>query len=280
MTRTITVTKPGWYKVKVVAKVGFGGPIGGSYWKNVYLGECKVEVKDVIKGLIAYYPLDGTAKDLSGKGHDGTVINAVPCPDVNGNRNTGMRFNGNNAVIDCGDVLNNLSTFTMSAWVKIRARVVTDYDGFISEGTDSEPTGNWMFYVGSTSTSFGSSCYWSPRTYIDTRVHHSIALDQWHHVVQTYDGSFVRQYDNGVEVNSTAYSGKSMGNSSSMYLGRVMYAGTTTVHFNGDLDEVRIYNRALSAEEVQQLLQYGRPSGEFFDDFSYAGTDDPLLTNF
>ncbi|MBD3260062.1 hypothetical protein GF371_05570, partial [Candidatus Woesearchaeota archaeon] len=78
--------------------------------------------------------------------------------------------------------------------------------------------------------------------------------DAWHHLVATFDGSEMKIYiDGSLQNNNSAYSG-SLPTGSGIYLGRNFTEGDP-VYFNGTMDEVRIYNRALSAEQIDALYK-------------------------
>jgi len=76
----------------------------------------------------------------------------------------------------------------------------------------------------------------------------------WYHVVGTYDGSTMKLYVDGVEVDSAAVSGAIDVVATPVYLGKRV---DNVEYLNGILDEVRIYNRALSADEIAERYNYG-----------------------
>ncbi|MFW9807858.1 MAG: LamG domain-containing protein [Candidatus Thorarchaeota archaeon] len=86
---------------------------------------------------------------------------------------------------------------------------------------------------------------------------------RWHHVVGTYDGNFMRLYADGVEVGNHAFSGYvSPGDS-------VMFSADWGEDFNGLMDEISIYSRALSIEEIQTIYNAGvdgklRPVDDYY----------------
>jgi len=76
----------------------------------------------------------------------------------------------------------------------------------------------------------------------------------WHHATGTYDGANVRLYVDGLEVGTGTPTNINISynlpDSNDLYIGR--YVGTCTLTFNGDIDEVRIWNQALNQETIQQ----------------------------
>ena len=82
-----------------------------------------------------------------------------------------------------------------------------------------------------------------------------MALHKWYFLAVTKDGSNVRTYVNGNLENTCAYSGTDT-NSNIWEIGRQNYGGDN-YYFDGAIDDVRIYNRVLSASEVAQLYLLG-----------------------
>ena len=72
-------------------------------------------------------------------------------------------------------------------------------------------------------------------------------LDEWHHIIGFYNGSEVRIYINGVVDNKQEFSGELQHNGENFLIGT---RTSDNLHFNGVIDEVRIYNRALSDGEI------------------------------
>ncbi len=96
-------------------------------------------------------------------------------------------------------------------------------------------TGHYRLTLGS---SFGN--------YLDSG--QAPAIGQWQHVAATYDGTTARFYIDGTQVATTTYTGN-VGDSNSWRIGA--YGATATGFFDGNIDNVRIYDRALSAAEIQ-----------------------------
>jgi hypothetical protein len=73
-------------------------------------------------------------------------------------------------------------------------------------------------------------------------------LNIWHHVVATYDGTTLRLYRNGVQLNSGTSTGNVTNTSKTLEIGR----RNTGAYFNGRLNGQKVYNKALAASEIQQ----------------------------
>jgi len=90
------------------------------------------------------------------------------------------------------------------------------------------------------------------RQYIDT-TGFAISPGQWYHYVATYDGSAIRLYRNGVQYPATvSASGSISSYATDLQIGRIFVGGSDIAYFNGSIDEVRIWNRSLTAAEISQ----------------------------
>ena len=221
------------------------------------LTELQIEVGDLSQGFLAYYPLDGDAADLSGNGQTGEISGPTSVQNRFAIPNAALHFDGVDDFVNCGDVLNALRAFTIAAWVKVDGNAAIDWNGFISEGSTGCAAGDWMFYLRGNEGGFGTSSTWLSGDIIDTRDYFDIPVGSWHHVAQTFDGRSVYQYVDGEYVNTTYVprSGDGIGNASPLILGRTPHScdAAETFYFQGDIDELRIYGRALTAAEIQYL---------------------------
>ncbi|MFN5911531.1 MAG: LamG domain-containing protein, partial [Bacteroidota bacterium] len=86
-----------------------------------------------------------------------------------------------------------------------------------------------------------------------------VNANEYYHFVVTYDGAVIKLYQNGVLVGSTAVVGTLNFNSNDIIIGECD-ADCNGVQWNGQIDDIAIYNRALSASEIQQLFTHGQIS--------------------
>jgi len=86
----------------------------------------------------------------------------------------------------------------------------------------------------------------------------SIPINQWFHIMITYDGSHQRIFINGTQVAIVARTGLMTANSEPFIMGGYICGGANVDHFSGRIDEVSIYNRALTAAEVLASFNRGR----------------------
>jgi hypothetical protein len=226
-------------------------------------GPQKVEpVGPSTEGLVAYYALDGNADDSSGNGLDGTLVTIGDANDATFVAGVaGMAIdllpseNGTvGPCVNCGaDPLFDLvDAVTVGAWVNFRS-VPDEWRAIVAKGDSAWRIGN----VGATTAlHFGFCGYGSRPTTHGIDGVTEVGLDSWHYVCGTYDiTEGAKLYVDGVldvEIADTA--GIAL-NTFDVTIGANMEDTGWKPYrlFDGMIDEVRIYNRALSADEVLAL---------------------------
>ena len=201
---------------------------------------------DINQGLTAYYPLDGNANDVSGNGYNGTITGSIPAADRFGAANQAMFFDGIDDNIGIPEIDLTIQR-SFSAWVKTTTYGEIVYRGWSYMGAyhyyfDILDTGNFRYGH----TSGGTT----------TAISQSVVNDEyWHHLVATWDGSIVNLYLDGELDTSQSYTNSPTGSSTNgSFIGASYYNyGDFRGHFQGFLDDIRLYNRSLSAAEVQTL---------------------------
>ena len=215
-------------------------------------------------GLVGYWTLDEgrglSAADTSGNGNTGSLFNA-PVWTSAGHVNGALSFAGTNAavVVPGGGVLADLyrTGVTVAAWIKPASA------GGGGKGRILHKT-NWMLYMGSASTVLFTADNWTTQFAQRTSTA-SITLNTWQHVAGTWDGSQngggIHIYVNGVLADGASVSGAGTAvsdASQALYLGNI--PGSLNRGFDGTIDDVRVYNRVLSASEIQSLVAGAPPA--------------------
>ncbi len=195
-------------------------------------------------GLVAYWPLDDAStpiRDKSGNGYDGT-LGGIFAP-ATGKINKALYFNGGTLI---ATTLPLPRSYTKAAWVKLSSCVGAN--NFISSVDDSG-TAFWAPDSFGCKLSAGNQGTWDI-------VQDSVGLTPgvWYHVAVTYDpdlnGGTLSLYKNGVLVSAAT----NISPASSPY---VQLGGHDNGNnLNGYMDDVRIYNRALSAAEIKKLASF------------------------
>jgi len=201
--------------------------------------------------LVGYWKFDegaGTiAYDSSGNGLDGTLKGNPKW--VAGQLGGALDFDGNDDFVEVphSPILSITDEITISAWTKMRANAsgemaIVSKGGWAANDLPYELTETpgdvifWQFYDD------GGRDTCSPD---------SPPVDEWHHIAATYDGKIFKCYIDGELAEEWAYVGKMPENTASVTFGRRSRGGT---FFNGIIDEVAIYDRALSEDEVPKIM--------------------------
>ena len=208
-------------------------------------------------GLVGYWQLNGNAKDSSGYHVDGTIYGATATTDRFEVANGAMNFNGSNQWIYCGNVASlNVSgaVITISAWVK--ANSFSGWGRIVSKlGNESGFWNGYAMLVASNSvllqiynTSFGNEAV----------VAYTMPLHEFHQVTYVYNSVNKKLYVDGSYIGQTSSTAAVGTTTSNLNIGR---GGDNTQYFNGSIDEVKIFSRALSASEI--LAMYNHEKGKF-----------------
>ena len=222
---------------------------------------------DLDNGLLAYYPFNGNANDMSGNGHHATVVGPTLTVDRENNSASAYSFDGVNDYIDIPYSPSiEPSVFSLSIWFKTStsnqgALWSTDPNmlyckhGYmiVISGNNSNPTlpvvpnGTPLFTIDPSTACSG----YGPTI----RGDYPLNGGNWHHMVAIYNGSSMKMYVDGVlqdETKNTIYrkTGASI---------RVGMNRRTRNHpewrwfYQGSIDDIRLYNRVLSDAEIKQL---------------------------
>jgi hypothetical protein len=210
-------------------------------------------------GLVGYWSLNegnGTvATDFSGNGNHGTLQNGPTW--VNGKFGTALDFDGLDAVVTASPP--DVTNFTLSAWVKPESSDLTSGINLIINKTSVSADHNYCLIIfnGTADVCF----YAGSGVYRDlTEPTATMVEGIWYHIVGTYstaNGGTLTLYVNGVQRNeSTGQGTLTYGGTQILSIGDYV-TEESGEDFNGGIDEVRVYNRALSASEVAALYGSG-----------------------
>ncbi|MBI5216604.1 MAG: T9SS type A sorting domain-containing protein [Ignavibacteriae bacterium] len=228
--------------------------IGGGSQSTPFLSSVECYTPD----LVAYYPFNNNANDESGNGFNGQLFNN---PLLSNNRfnnsNSAFSFNGTNQYIEIQDpngVLNfdvNTQFYSVCAWVKLSS-LAHDQTFIVDRGDGDEPESYTLQYRASEQKFFadmwnvpGNCPLWSTT---------SPSIDIWYHLSMVVDNQILKFYVNGVlqdQKNLCPSILVTENNLHKITIGRMVpqYSDYT----EGVLDDIRIYNRALSASEISNL---------------------------
>ena len=237
---------------------------------------------DAQQGLVANYRFDdsGTTAIDSIAGNNGTLTNFGNTSRVDAPFNQGLSFDGvddyvsvpTNAALDLSG-----GQFTQAVWIRSDIDD-NNFHGILgyqpATGTRDRYPGIWIKDQTRIHAGFGDGTSWNAFTTGSV-----LTPDVWNHVATTFDGTTYRVYVNGQSVFSTPnFAGRTPINTQRFDIGRV------DNYFEGDIDDVRIYNRALTPQEISTLLEGASVppppiQGDFVAQSFASGLDDPTVVD-
>ena len=223
----------------------------------------------ITTGLVAAYPFDGNADDWSGNGNNGVVNGATLTADRFGKPNSAYSFDGVDDYIVSSATFSPQASGTIALWYNQLGIFPTDQ--FVgSRSTQGYQPGDFMFGTNPFSNEPGA-CYWGSIGNWHCAEGHTVdeltfaITSDWHSVVWTWDtGSDEGFFYINDELVGTAGATLPIFGGLPLQVGRHTGAGAPPSYFRGALDDVYIYDRALSASEVQALFSsVPEPSASF-----------------
>ncbi len=250
----------------------------------IFSGAAQADLDD---GLVAYYPFNGNANDESGNGHDGTVYGATLTKDRFGNEYSAYSFDGSSNYIEMisSESLNpGADSFSYSLWFKTTNSSLGYMVGRYDHVSDSDPevcqnNTTWGVQFSSSQQLLG---YFRDENKSDSCdgvniEHHSLSNGDFHFLAAVRDKGTnkIRYYIDSVLIVETDDFSDSIIVDDNLKVGT---HGNWGGYFNGVIDDIHIYNRALSETEIQELYSgSGMTDDECSDDDSYQkGFDDAI----
>lgn len=213
-------------------------------------------------GLVGWWPFTGNANDLSGNGNNGVVNGATLTTDRNGNTNSAYSFNGINTSIQVqsNSTLLLTNNYSLNGWFNANVFFNTNnsdrsiiskvastgwYNGYevmVGGNTnDIVHVGN----VGGNNFILGNSGY---------------LINTWYMFSVTFDGNTMKLFMNGSLVNSQTQTGNIQTGNIPLRFG--MREGNFQ-YFNGKIDDIGIWNRALTQQEITNLYNASLSTEDF-----------------
>jgi uncharacterized protein (TIGR02145 family) len=210
-------------------------------------------------GLVGWWGFNGNAQDGSGNGNHGTVNGAILTTDRFGNQNSAYDFDG---VDDWISITNSSlvsgNQLTVSCWVRYSAG---NYGYIIS-------TGNQNDYTISQDNSTTVNTFVYASSSLPTIIAHNVPNSNniWRHILMTYDGVALKTYINGTLIavdnaSGNIYSWQPDHLTFGTYnLYGDPFTSATIQFYNGNIDEIGIWNRALTPQEITNLYNSQLPT--------------------
>jgi hypothetical protein len=240
-----------------------GKSIGTANLSDYLKEEKPINEVDLTSGLVAWYPLDGNASDMSGNSRHGTIYGSNPTEDRHGKMNGAYNFDGIDDYIKINhDKAFNHLPLSISAWFKSNE---TKHASIISKYWNASWNG-WAVNVNSSSISpfylrsFGKQIIGNHHeTYGENKKFGSTyESNLWNHVVLVYSNEGGELYLKGKLKDTKSWKGEAGSPSTSQPVNIGLYRKNINGgdFFKGSIDDVRIYDRALSEDEVLALYEF------------------------
>ncbi len=221
----------------------------------------------VIPGLVAFYPFEGNAGDESGNGHHGTVYGASPAADRFDAPGAAFQFDGTDDYIELSDESAfDFSNFTVSFWTRIATLPAVPGPGipgyYCAVSKAGFNLGNYtvrLFKIGGASYCYLEYAHATSLGNWSTSCFASINLNRYYHVVVTMSDEIRCYYDGVLRCTSSSMPAANQ-TDGNVLIGKFDDAADPC-YFNGIIDDVRFYNRALSATEIESLHRVESGSG-------------------
>lgn len=205
--------------------------------------------------LVAYYPFNGNANDESGNGNHGTVSGAILVADRFGQANHAYSFDGVDDYIRIPNRpgLNFQQAITISFWMKIGQ--------FYDREAYPLSHGNWENRWKVSITNGGTR--WTVKTNhpvnagikdLDSKT--KFVVNKWYNLTALYSGADFEIYVNGELDNFSSWAGAILQTTIDLMIGQVL-PNNRNYNFKGVIDDVRIYDYALSVAEIKMLYDLG-----------------------
>lgn len=249
-----TVTKTFTVSTQTNAKLLFENKTGdraahGLLVDNITILKGKITSND----LVAYYPFNGDAKDASGNNNHGTIQGSVTLTmDRTGKENSAYSFDGSTGYItipDSQSLQSPQGEITLSAWINVN-RFTSDWVPILVKTNSSTINGQYgLIYNDSSKKLY----FISPVGAENVGLDYNLPTNVWLNIATTFKNNIAIFYINGVKIGQYPYTSLIKVNNLPLEVGRDIYGGIE--YFAGKMDEVRVYNRALSDAEILNLYQ-------------------------
>ncbi len=227
-------------------------------------------IEDLSDGLIGYWPLNepiwtGSVDeviDLSGVGNDGQAVNGATT-NSSGKLNRGVSFDGVSQHITFQNTITLSTEGTLSGWFKFND--LTNIQHVVASGSSSSSTPIGTLLRIDT-TGVISVFFRNAGSIIFNVIHGTTPLkkNQWYHIVTSSNGSEYKFYINGKEEPISVFTGTNDGSwlnilssQDRFTIGALDRSSGQSHFFNGEADEIAIWSRFLSEDEIRQLYRRG-----------------------
>jgi len=234
-----------------------------SQWKDFFnIVEYSQEPIDLQSGLVAYYPFNGNANDESRNSNNATVLGPVLTQDKFGNMNNAYVFNGSNDYMTIDGIISDLyqnNTYTITGWFKT-ADTSSNMGVLFSLNRETEIV--WGQNIAMLYWNVNNLTFYSDTIENNINYYYQLPLNEWHFFALTNDNTnlsklfvenniLTQEFVNKMKITNISKSsfGQEWDNGES----GGSHFSITSQHYNGSLDNIRIYNRILNQSEIEVL---------------------------
>ena len=201
-------------------------------------------------GLAGYWPFTNNANDSSGNSNHGVVNGATLTQDRFGNINQAYYFNGSASIICSNNSNISVDTVSVSVWIK-QATVWGDGE-FVCLGSDAGT--NWGAIASTNNVKFNQGRGCGPTEPIALN-NFTVSPNTWHHLVyvSTGFGGYSKIYYDGVYIDTTSNISSGGCAATNLFFGVDIFS--IPEYITGDLDDIGIWNRLLSEDDIQDIYK-------------------------
>ncbi len=202
-------------------------------------------------GLVGWWPFNGNANDESGNGNNGTVNGATLTTDRFSNANAAFRFNGISSSITFPQlfIFNQSGDASLSIWIN-KSTLINSQGTYLYSTLSNVDANRFNFYFNNQNSRIDLD-YRNPITLHQLNISNNFINNSWEHVIYTRIGNVYNLYINGQFVNSKTDASPNLPTA----IGWVLGADPTSImDFVGNLDDIGIWNRALTQQEITNLF--------------------------
>lgn len=212
-------------------------------------------------GIVGSYPLNGDARDESVFANHGRITGAVPTVDRFGSADCALSFNGVDNYIEIPNSrsLRPTNRLALTAWILVNR------PGFYPAVLNKGNVGNYqesyaLYLTPDNRLGFLINQDGSLEGRKQTESTFALPFDTWTHVAAVYDGAMMCVFVNGVPVARSFCSGTIFADDAPLLIGKSdrESSESPTSFFCGSIDDVKIFNRTLTAEEVNAIAAPGK----------------------
>ena len=202
---------------------------------------------DISEGLVAHYPFNGDSKDHSGNNHNLENRGATLTSDRFGMRDSAYAFDGNTSHL-FADIEDRKGDFSLSLWAKANDVEQSRYRSVINIH-DKTPGSKDTCQIHTSGGRYPTYQFFSsnPESF-------ALVTQKWQHLAVSVSGKVIRFYENGEKVYSQELEGGEANQFSSIIIGKNRHGDRK---YNGNIDDVYVYNRSINDTEVARLFDGG-----------------------